>query len=507
MSDELPDIILGPPGSGKTHTLLEMVDEDLTAGIAPDRIGLITFTRKGANEAAERAAVKFKLDRNSLRWFRTIHSLCFLACGSTAGDVLEGKKLLEFGDWLGVKLSESVSMDEGSTFGYEPGDRAMFMENLARVRCVPLRQQYDENDDGLPWPLVERIGRGLAQFKKDRGLVDYTDMLQLFVDGDWMPTLDRLYVDEFQDLSQLQIRVVMRLARMVWARGGRVVFVGDDDQNIYRWAGSDLDTFVSMPGSVRVLGQSYRVPRAAQAMCEQVIRQVHHRRPKEWKPRDADGSVRRVHSIFEVDAFKDQDLLILGRNAYVLKPVLSWLRREGAIFEWRGHSSVSRSMLEAVTSWERLRAGKTISVDEARAVYVYLASNTGVKRGYKQLSNFDPDELVTMQDLIQRGGLLRQDIWHQAMERIPDEERVYMLRALQKGERLRKTPRVRVSTIHGIKGGQGEHVVLLRDMATRTYEEMDRSPEDEHRVWYVALSRVRDRLTIVAPKTRQQYEV
>jgi superfamily I DNA/RNA helicase len=50
-------------------------------------------------------------------------------------------------------------------------------------------------------------------------------------------------------------------------------------------------------------------------------------------------------------------------------------------------------------------------------------------------------------------------------------------------------------------------VVLLRDMATRTYEEMDRSPEDEHRVWYVALSRVRDRLTIVAPKTRQQYEV
>ena len=289
------------------------------------------------------------------------------------------------------------------------------------------------------------------------------------------------------------------------------------DAGEVRVAGADVETFVTMPGRARVLGQSWRVPRSAQALCDRVIGSVHNRRPKEWRARDlspemaakgytADGRVSRVNSVFEIDAHADQDLLILGRNAYILKPVLAWLRREGAIYEWRGHSSVSRPALEAVTAWEALRSGKEVSIDEARAAYVYLTSGTGVKRGFKQLSNFGPDDTVSMNDLVQRGGLLRSDIWHEALERIPDEERVYMLRARKRGESLRKTPRVRVSTMHGAKGGQGEHVVILRDMASRTYEEMDRTPEDEHRVWYVALSRVREHLTIVAPRTRQQYE-
>jgi DNA helicase-2/ATP-dependent DNA helicase PcrA len=505
--DCTPEIVLGPPGSGKTTEVLRMVDEDLTAGVPPDRIGLITFTRMGANEAAERACAKFKMDRKQLRWFRTIHSLCFAACGSTAGDVLEGKKIVEFGDWLGVRLSESVSMDEGSTFGYEPGDRALFMENLARVRCIPLRQQFDENDDNLPWPLVDRVSRGLARFKNDRGLVDYTDMLQMFVDGDWTPVLDRLYVDEAQDLSQLQWRVVFKLARGVWARGGRVVIVGDDDQSLYLWSGADLNQFVTMPGRARVLGQSWRVPRAPQRLAEAIIGQVHNRRPKQWAPRDAEGIVSRIRSTHELDAHDGEDILILGRNAYVLRPVMEWLRREGAIFEWRGHGSVSKPVLEAVTAWETLRAGKEVSIDEARAAYVYLASGTGVKRGYKQLSNFGPEEIVTMNDLVERGGLLHSGIWHESLTRIPDEERAYILRARQKGEKLRKRARIRVSTIHGAKGGQAGHVVLFRDMASRTYAEMDRSPEDEHRVWYVAATRVREKLTIVAPKTRQQYDI
>lgn len=509
-----PRIILGPPGTGKTTRLLREVEEDLSAGVAPEEIMVCTFTRRGAQEAANRAATKFGLDKSRLRWFRTIHSLCFQAAGVSNGDVLEGKKLLEFGDWLGVRVSESFSMEEGSTFGYEPADRALFMENLARVRCVPLREQYDENDDGLGWDFVERVARGLAIFKRDRHLVDFTDMLQQFVDGSWCPPVRKLKVDEFQDLSELQIRVIEKI---VDETGCDVSIFGDDDQSIYRWAGAATDRFVDMPGQVTVLGQSFRVPSLVQNLASEVIGRVRHRRSKAWAPRalddtmrsdglTLDGEIRRVQKIYDADVW-GKSALILGRNAYVLKPMLEHLRREGVIYEWRGHPSVSQKTLESVVVWEALRAGKEVTADEARMVYDRMSSGKGVRRGFKTLPGLGDDEVVDMSYLKTHGGLQTDRIWHEALDRVPQDERVYMLRALQKGEKLRRKPRVRVSTMHGSKGGEDEHVIVLREMASRTFREMQENPEDEHRVQYVALTRTKQTLTIVAPSSRSSYNV
>ena len=53
-------IVFGPPGTGKTHTLLEKVDEYLKT-TNPDRIGYFAFTKKAANEAKERAMKKFSM--------------------------------------------------------------------------------------------------------------------------------------------------------------------------------------------------------------------------------------------------------------------------------------------------------------------------------------------------------------------------------------------------------------------------------------------------------------
>ena len=75
-------IILGPPGTGKTTTLLNLVDDFMKAGVDPKRIGYFSFTRKAAHEASTRAADKFKLDvKEDLINFRTLHSLAFRLLG------------------------------------------------------------------------------------------------------------------------------------------------------------------------------------------------------------------------------------------------------------------------------------------------------------------------------------------------------------------------------------------------------------------------------------------
>ena len=81
-------IVLGPPGTGKTHTLLEKVDDYLKT-TNPDRIGYFAFTKKAANEAKGRAMDQFNLSEDDLPYFRTLHSLAFRMLGIKKNQVMQ----------------------------------------------------------------------------------------------------------------------------------------------------------------------------------------------------------------------------------------------------------------------------------------------------------------------------------------------------------------------------------------------------------------------------------
>jgi DNA helicase-2/ATP-dependent DNA helicase PcrA len=131
-----------------------------------------------------------------------------------------------------------------------------------------------------------------------------------------------------------------------------------------------------------------------------------------------------------------------------------------------------------------------------------------VKMGFKKLGGFGEDsELpLSMRDLIQHGGLLAdtKKIWHEALDRLPTDEMAYMLAARRRGEKLRSSPRVRLSTIHSAKGAEADHVVLMTEMAWRTAKEAEQNPDDERRVWYVGVTRARQRLSIVSSQTQNE---
>lgn len=495
-----PEIILGPPGTGKTTRLLGEVDAELAAGVNPARIGYLSFTRRAADEAVERAGARFNLERGQLPFFRTIHSLCFQQMGYQRGDIMEGDRLQAFAKHAGEPMRGSFS-DDGTLTGYELGDRMMHTINMARIRQVPLLEQYTQFPDGLPWTRVERMAEVYRTYKQGTGLVDYTDMLEEFVRAKPKVLLDRLFVDEAQDLSMLQWGVINHLARDV----GRLVIAGDDDQAIFRWAGADVDHLIDMPGQVSVLGQSYRVPPAIQPLANSIISRIGHRRAKQWAPREGEtGEVSRVGD-FDQAVINEGSVLILVRNSYLLRErVEGVLRRSGIVYEKNGWPSIRSGALDAITAWEELRSGRPVRLALARRIYEQMSVYKGFKRGFKSLPSFgeDGDRQVTMAELKHQGGLLTEKVWHDALDRLPTGDMQYIRAVRQRGEKLRAAPRVKLSTIHSAKGGEADHVVLFTEMALRSHQEMLVLPDDEARVWYVGVTRARRQLTVVDTRGR-----
>ena len=110
-----------------------------------------------------------------------------------------------------------------------------------------------------------------------------------------------------------------------------------------------------------------------------------------------------------------------------------------------------------------------------------------------------------MERLISRASP-RKGVWHVALDRIQPREREFYIAALRRGETLTGTPRIKISTIHGVKGGESDHVACITDMAGQTYDNSMVHPDDEHRVWYVAVTRARESVNLVSPRTLRSYE-
>ena len=79
------------------------------------------------------------------------------------------------------------------------------------------------------------------------------------------------------------------------------------------------------------------------------------------------------------------------------------------------------------------------------------------------------------------------------------------------GEELSKTPRVKLSTIHAAKGGEADNVLLILDNTKKIRESVEKNDDkrdEEHRVWYVGVTRTKQNLYIMeAKKERNGYEI
>ena len=490
-------VILGPPGTGKTSTLLSLIEDELESGTQPESIGFFTFTKKAVNEGKERAMNKFNISDRELPFFRTLHSLAFRQLGLTRESVVSHTDIKDLNEKLNLRLTGRTTSDDGHIFGMTHDDRLAFIENLARMRNVPLKEQWHEVEDAVGWFELERFARGLQLFKEDRLLVDYTDMLHKFLKEGDVPELGVMFVDEAQDLSPLQWAVVRKVAE----KAKKIYVAGDDDQAIYKWAGADVDYLIQNSKDALVLEQSYRVPAAVHEVARQCIGQVRSRIYKEWTPRKEQGMVRWEPTIELVD-MEEGDWLVLARTNYLLEYVDEYCRNEGWFFEVKGRPSISEAKVRAVIYWERLRKGESISLTEAANILKFVKVEK-----HKKLDMLDSNLTFQYQDLKNQFSDLPDGHWYDVFTLLSPSEISYIRAMLRRGEKITKQPRIRLSTIHAAKGGEATNVVLLTDITTRVYKNYQQNPDDENRVFYVGITRTKENLYLIEPKSPRHYQI
>ncbi|MEU0580499.1 ATP-dependent DNA helicase [Streptomyces griseoincarnatus] len=264
-----PLLVLAGPGTGKTTTLVESVAARVARGGDPERILVLTFSRKAAVELRDRMALRIGAARAPQA--TTFHSFCYalvrahqdselfveplrLLSGPeqdvTVRELLAGQVHLERAGLSHVRWPDELRACL-TTRGFADEVRAV----LARSRELGL-------DPGALDAFARRIGRPdwraasafLAEYLDVldlQGVIDYAELVHRAVllarrpetAGQLADRYDAVYVDEYQDTDPAQVRLLHALAS-----GGRtLVAFGDPDQSIYAFRGADVNGILEFP--------------------------------------------------------------------------------------------------------------------------------------------------------------------------------------------------------------------------------------------------------------------
>ena len=278
-----PLLVVAGAGSGKTNTLAHRVARLIQGGADPQRILLLTFSRRAANEMTQRAgnvlqrimgtAGHVRTQVTTLPWAGTFHSI--------------GARLLrEFAGRIGLDESFTIH-DRGDSedlmglvrheIGLTQTQKRFPLKGTCLSiysRVVNAREPLDQVlQASFPWcseweAELKRLFGAYVDAKQEQNVLDYDDLLlfwaEMASDPELGPELgalfDHVLVDEYQDTNRLQAAIITGMK----PDGRGVMVVGDDAQSIYSFRGAtvrnilDFPKQFSQPAEVITLDRNYR---------------------------------------------------------------------------------------------------------------------------------------------------------------------------------------------------------------------------------------------------------
>ena len=494
------NIILGPPGTGKTTKLLEICQQKKEQGIAWDKIGFFSFSRKAAHEARDRARHKFQASKDDLVHFRTLHSYAFRHLPVSEDNLMKQKHWKELSQMIGFNLVFNENDDSIYT---NSNHQYINLINTARLKDISLEEECRNTIEPINMVKLDYLNRVIDKYKKLNNLHDFTDMIVDYTNDTFLTQFDVLFIDEAQDMPRVQYNMVDKLI----SHSKETYIAGDDDQAIFRWSGADVDKFISLEGNVTVLDKSYRCPQRIYRLANYIITRIRNRRPKTWSPKDNEGRVARISHLRHIDLSKG-NWLILSRTRKIRNEMVEdFLLQEGYWYGRGEHRPVSTTVLNAIEVWKKLKMGNTVTLVDVKTLYNKIKTRIGVKHGFKTFKKEDEKKLFLLEDLKNNYGLLVDGEWWEVLSGVSAFDITYLRRLERIGEDIQGEPRIKVSTIHQAKGGECDNVVVLLDLGRLVYKSYLKNPDDEHRVFYVAVTRAKENLYIVEAQKQQGYRM
>jgi DNA helicase-2/ATP-dependent DNA helicase PcrA len=296
-------LIVAGAGSGKTKTLACRVARLLAGGVRPERILLLTFSRRAAREMLTRAGQLAESEGARRVWGGTFHAVAnrLLHQHGAAVGLRSGFTVLDQGD--NADLLGLVPHDLGLA---ERGRRFPQKDTLASIysRVVNAQEKLvDVVERAYPWCRgdvedIKAVFSGYVERKRAHNVVDYDDLLLYWRALATSPRLgpvlrsgfDHILVDEFQDTNTLQADIVAAMA----GPDVRVAAVGDDAQAIYGFRSGSVRHMVEFPdrypgAEIVTLDRNYRSTPAVLAAANAVMSAATCGYAKELRSTRAEG--------------------------------------------------------------------------------------------------------------------------------------------------------------------------------------------------------------------------
>ena len=237
-----PALILAGAGSGKTRVLITRIAWLIQQGLAsPPTVLAVTFTNKAAREMMARLSALLPIDTRGM-WIGTFHGLCnrMLRAHHRDAGLPATFQILDTADQLSAikRLMKGLNVDDEK---YPPKNLQYFINNAKEQGLRP--DQVDATDN-FNQKFVE-LYRAYEQQCQREGVVDFPELLLRCYEllahhaplrAHYQARFRHILVDEFQDTNKLQYAWLKMLA----GRSNAIFAVGDDDQSIYAFRGSNV---------------------------------------------------------------------------------------------------------------------------------------------------------------------------------------------------------------------------------------------------------------------------
>ena len=179
------------------------------------------------------------------------------------------------------------------------------------------------------------------------------------------------------------------------------------------------------------------------------------------------------------------------------------------MFERYGIPSISPDLMKGIQTWDTLVEGLSVSVSLIRELYKLAPKqgpNAVIKRGFaKTLEYVEEDVMLNYDELVENHGLIAEKLCRgTSIVNMSLDDKRYMRSLISRGENLSK-PRIKLSTIHAMKGGEDDNIMLLTESAYPCVN--SRFPDDEHRIFYTGITRTKENLHIIETSSKYRYDI